>query len=160
MNTALKSSQKPQNPPEAGSQPAQAQQPPTQPVLPTAGTTSLAPPPVALSPPVVAPSVPVSGRLEAITRGESIPTEVHAAMAREEAVVEIDHFNLFYGQKQSAARYLDEDSEESSHGANRTERLREIDVAAQRESAQRFARQRAHRRGYPAQRRFDLSHGR
>ncbi len=91
MNSALTKSQKSQNPSEQ----------PTQPVLPTAGTTSLVPPPATLAPPAAQASMPVSGRLEAITRGEAVPTEVHAAMAREEPVVEIDRFNLFYGQKQA-----------------------------------------------------------
>ena len=73
---------------------------------------------------------------EAITRGESVPTEVHAAMAREEPVVEIDHFNLFYGQKQALHDVSMADSQESSHRADRSERLRKIDDAAQRESAE------------------------
>ena len=73
---------------------------PTQPVLPTAGTTSLGVAPAA-APPPAAPSHPASGRLNAIARGEAVTTEVHAAMAREEPVVEVDRFNLFYGQKQA-----------------------------------------------------------
>jgi phosphate transport system ATP-binding protein len=76
-------------------QPSEAAPSPTQPVLPTAGTASLA----AGSP--AAPQRPAAGRLNAIARGETVATEVHAAMARQEPVVEVDHFNLFYGAKQA-----------------------------------------------------------
>ena len=41
------------------------------------------------------------GRLAAIARGESVPTETHPAVAKEEAVVEVVQFNLWYGQKQA-----------------------------------------------------------
>ncbi len=41
------------------------------------------------------------GRLEAITRGEDVPTETHKALADEEAVLEVDSFNLWYGPKQA-----------------------------------------------------------
>ena len=44
---------------------------------------------------------PIAGRLEAIARGESIPTETHPALAAAEPVLEIDNFCLWYGQKQS-----------------------------------------------------------
>ncbi len=43
----------------------------------------------------------ITGRLEAIARGEIVPTETHAALAGEEAVLEIDHFSLWYGAKQA-----------------------------------------------------------
>jgi ABC-type transport system involved in cytochrome bd biosynthesis fused ATPase/permease subunit len=42
-----------------------------------------------------------AGRLEAITRGERIEADVHASIANEEPVVEIDRFNLWYGAKQA-----------------------------------------------------------
>ncbi len=41
------------------------------------------------------------GRLAAIGRGETVPTEVHAALKKEEPVVEVDDFNLWYGAKQA-----------------------------------------------------------
>jgi phosphate transport system ATP-binding protein len=41
------------------------------------------------------------GRLAAIIRGESIATETHAAVAKEEAVLEVVDFNLWYGHKQA-----------------------------------------------------------
>jgi phosphate transport system ATP-binding protein len=41
------------------------------------------------------------GRLLAIARGESISTETHAALAKEQPVLQIDRFNLWYGQKQA-----------------------------------------------------------
>ncbi len=43
----------------------------------------------------------VEGRLAAIARGESAPSEVHEDVAKEEAVLEIDNFNLWYGAKQA-----------------------------------------------------------
>lgn len=42
-----------------------------------------------------------SGRLAAIARGESVETEVHAALKKEETVVEVMGFNLWYGAKQA-----------------------------------------------------------
>src|SRR5438309_1509045 len=42
-----------------------------------------------------------AGRLVAIERGEPIPTETHGAVAREEPVLEIDNFCLWYGPKQA-----------------------------------------------------------
>ena len=44
---------------------------------------------------------PIAGRLEAIARGESIPTETHPSLASADAVLEIDGFCLWYGQKQA-----------------------------------------------------------
>jgi len=41
------------------------------------------------------------GRLAAIGRGETVPTDTHAALAKEEPVVEISNFNLWYGTKQA-----------------------------------------------------------
>ena len=41
------------------------------------------------------------GRLAAIAQGQSVPTETHAAVAKEEPVLEIGQFNLWYGAKQA-----------------------------------------------------------
>jgi phosphate transport system ATP-binding protein len=50
----------------------------------------------------VAPPPPMSqGRLAAILRGEPVPTETHASVANEEAVLEVAGFNLWYGSKQA-----------------------------------------------------------
>jgi phosphate transport system ATP-binding protein len=46
----------------------------------------------------------VGGRLRAIAEGRTVPTEVHVAVAKEEAVLEIDDFNLWYGAKQALHR--------------------------------------------------------
>jgi phosphate transport system ATP-binding protein len=43
----------------------------------------------------------INGRLLAITRGEHIQTEIHPALAREEPVVSIHNFSLWYGHKQA-----------------------------------------------------------
>ena len=43
----------------------------------------------------------VESRLEAIARGAAVPSEVHAALADEEAVLEVERLNLWYGQKQA-----------------------------------------------------------
>lgn len=43
----------------------------------------------------------ITGRLDAITRGEVVPTEIHPAVLNEEPVLEIDNFRLWYGQKQA-----------------------------------------------------------
>src|SRR6266446_2681200 len=43
----------------------------------------------------------INGRLLAIGRGESVQTEIHPALAREQAVLDIDHFCLWYGPKQA-----------------------------------------------------------
>ncbi len=40
-------------------------------------------------------------RLERIVRGQTVPTEVHAALGGEQAILEVDRFNLWYGQKQA-----------------------------------------------------------
>ena len=41
------------------------------------------------------------GRLAAIVRGEAVPTETHPEIAEHEAAVNIDDFNLWYGEKQA-----------------------------------------------------------
>ena len=46
-----------------------------------------------------APGAP--NRLEAIARGESVATEVHDAVAREKAVLDVQAFRFWYGQKQA-----------------------------------------------------------
>jgi phosphate transport system ATP-binding protein len=40
-------------------------------------------------------------RLEAITRGETVPTETHEALSNEEPVLSVEHFELWYGEKQA-----------------------------------------------------------
>ncbi len=40
-------------------------------------------------------------RLSAIARGENIPPEIHPELAHETPVLEIDHFNLWYGDAQA-----------------------------------------------------------
>ncbi len=40
-------------------------------------------------------------RLEAIAAGQDVPTETHDTVLEEEAVLEIEHFNLFYGPVQA-----------------------------------------------------------
>jgi phosphate transport system ATP-binding protein len=51
------------------------------------------------------PSAPTAGgtgdRLAAIARGERFPAEIHGALSKEEPVVEIDSFCLWYGEKQA-----------------------------------------------------------
>ena len=42
-----------------------------------------------------------SDRLVAVAAGIDVPSEVHAQVGRETPVLEIDHFNLWYGQKQA-----------------------------------------------------------
>src|SRR5690242_9110568 len=43
----------------------------------------------------------ITGRLEAIARGETIPTETHPAVHNQEPVLEIDNFALWYGPIQA-----------------------------------------------------------
>ena len=43
----------------------------------------------------------ISGRLLAIVRGEPIQTEIHPALTSEDPVINIQHFSLWYGQKQA-----------------------------------------------------------
>ena len=45
--------------------------------------------------------VPGKSRLEAIARGEHFPAVVHPALASEQNVLEIQHFDLWYGAKQA-----------------------------------------------------------
>lgn len=40
-------------------------------------------------------------RLEAILRGENVPTETHAGLAKEDPVLDTEHFCLWYGHKQA-----------------------------------------------------------
>lgn len=51
--------------------------------------------------PAASPRPRDGNRLEAILRGESVPTETHAAVAKEDPVVETERFSLWYGQKQA-----------------------------------------------------------
>ncbi len=44
---------------------------------------------------------PSPSRLAAISRGQTFPTETHPSLAKEDPVVEIDSFNLWYGAKQA-----------------------------------------------------------
>lgn len=44
---------------------------------------------------------PIPGRLEAIARGEAIPTETHPAVAGEDPVLAMEAFSLWYGAKQA-----------------------------------------------------------
>ncbi len=41
------------------------------------------------------------GLLAAIVRGEKVPTEIHPAVAKEDAVLEVQDFDLYYGHKQA-----------------------------------------------------------
>jgi phosphate transport system ATP-binding protein len=41
------------------------------------------------------------GRLERIAAGEFVTAEVHESLRKEDPVLEIEHFNLWYGQKQA-----------------------------------------------------------
>src|ERR1700722_11550000 len=62
-------------------------------------------PPSAGPPSGTAPVIPADpntqGRLAAIIRGETVPTETHPAVAKEEAVLSVQDFNLWYGPKQA-----------------------------------------------------------
>jgi len=49
----------------------------------------------------IAPDTTQTDRIEAITRGEVVPAETHKAVGFEEAVLEVDSFNLWYGAKQA-----------------------------------------------------------
>ncbi len=42
-----------------------------------------------------------TNRLEAIARGDLVPTETHAQVAKEHAVLEVDDFQLWYGAKKA-----------------------------------------------------------
>ena len=66
------------------------------------------PPPNRLQAPATADAPPgkgrragVTGRLDAIARGEPVQTETHAAVAAEEPVLEVDDFCLWYAAKQA-----------------------------------------------------------
>ena len=41
------------------------------------------------------------GRLAVIAEGKTVPTETHAAVAKERSVLQVDDFNLWYGTKQA-----------------------------------------------------------
>ena len=45
--------------------------------------------------------LPTTGRLDAVNRGENVPTETHAAVYDEEPTLEIQDFCLWYGAKQA-----------------------------------------------------------
>src|ERR1700738_4541442 len=58
--------------------------------------------PPAVQPPAAQPPAAMSrGRLAAIARGEDVPTETHPAVAKEEPVLDVVGFNLWYGHKQA-----------------------------------------------------------
>ena len=65
----------------------------------------------------------IGGRLQAISRGEAIPTAVHPELAREEMVLNIDQFSLWYGTKQ-ALRTITLGYPQQDHGPHRPVRLR------------------------------------
>ncbi|MGC4004232.1 MAG: phosphate ABC transporter ATP-binding protein PstB [Pirellulales bacterium] len=44
---------------------------------------------------------PAGNRLEAIARGQDVPTETHDSVARETAVLDVDDFRLWYGAKKA-----------------------------------------------------------
>jgi phosphate transport system ATP-binding protein len=44
---------------------------------------------------------PIAGRLDAILRGETVPTETHPSVAVEEPVLEVQDFCLWYGKKKA-----------------------------------------------------------
>ena len=46
-------------------------------------------------------TAPSSSRLTAVAEGKTVPTETHAAVSKEEPVLTIDNFNLWYGAKQA-----------------------------------------------------------
>ena len=65
-----------------------------------------------ITPPVVLPTPPIgvttepaclksAGRLEAISRGETVPADIHDAIAHDPAVLEVAEFNLWYAAKQA-----------------------------------------------------------
>jgi len=53
------------------------------------------------APPVPAPPAPGMNRLQAIARGEKVPSFIHDAVEREEAVLEVRDFQFWYGDKQA-----------------------------------------------------------
>ncbi len=57
-----------------------------------------------VSPDVISPATPApvsTSRLEAIARGEAVQAHVHPSVGREDAVLSIEKFNLWYGSKQA-----------------------------------------------------------
>src|SRR4051794_773793 len=51
--------------------------------------------------PAPVPAEMVGGKVLAITRGEPVTTAVHPELAREDMVLHVDHFSLWYGPKQA-----------------------------------------------------------
>lgn len=51
--------------------------------------------------PLLASAIAGENRLESIAQGKEMPSVVHSALAKEKAVLEIQNFNLWYGQKQA-----------------------------------------------------------
>jgi phosphate transport system ATP-binding protein len=47
---------------------------------------------------------PPADRLQAVAAGQEVPSELHEQVGLEQAVLEIDSFNLWYGQKQALHR--------------------------------------------------------
>jgi phosphate transport system ATP-binding protein len=58
-------------------------------------------PPHPPTPPVVPAADTHASRLVAIARGESVPTHCHEVVLREDHVLNIEHFSLWYGSKQA-----------------------------------------------------------
>lgn len=57
-----------------------------------------------VSPDLISPATPApvnTSRLEAIARGEAVQAHVHPSVGREDAVLSIEKFNLWYGNKQA-----------------------------------------------------------
>src|SRR4029079_12968258 len=46
-------------------------------------------------------SAPSSSRLTAVAEGKPVPPETHAAVSKEDPVLTVDNFNLWYGAKQA-----------------------------------------------------------
>lgn len=61
----------------------------------------LTPRPKPKTPPLIIDTDPGDDRLDAIVRGERVPCETHAEVARAKPVLEIDQFSLWYGSKQA-----------------------------------------------------------
>ena len=68
--------------------------------------------------------------------------KTHPAVAKEEAVLEVDDFNLWYGPKQALHDITMRDSRRQGHGPDRPVRLRQIDAAALGQPAERSDRAR------------------
>ena len=68
-------------------------------------------------------------RLAAISRGERFPAIVHARLAKEQSVVEIQNFNLWYGPKQALHDITFAVPKDKVTALDRSQRLRQIDSA-------------------------------